>query len=449
MAAAIASSCQPDTPIKGRKASTTPSASAAELAQWITDLVTEQQQQQQQQGKQRQASKQHQQTKQQEQAVGGNASLRLCIVVHNLDAPPLRASPACITLLSLLAACPAIAVIASVDHVLSSACELVACGVWAAVAENMPVRGCACGPQSGRTPSENVACLRLPAHSPCHLPCNRCHRLCRPLFDRQTLSLFNFATHHVVTRGAYTKEASAFSPATLSHTPSASAAAQAALLVLRSLPPNACQIFSLIAQPFLPSAAGGSKGRGSAGGSAGGGSGGGGGDGDGEEEGGGTGQRNQPQGALSPCSSFLPAPPFSLLLLSPCSSFLPAPLFPCSSFFPAPAFSLLLLSPCSSFLPAPPFSLLLLSTCLSLLPAPPFSLLFRLSCPTSLPFAQLYSLSRTRFLVTSEVTLRAHLREFEDHALVRVFRQADGTESVGLLLPVGALTHVMEQLGGK
>ncbi|CAI7875333.1 unnamed protein product, partial [Closterium sp. NIES-54] len=122
MAAAIASSCQPDTPIKGRKASTTPSASAADLAQWITDLVTEQQQQQQQQqGKQRQASKQHQQTKQQEQAVGGNASLRLCIVVHNLDAPPLRASPACITLLSLLAACPAIAVIASVDHVLSSA----------------------------------------------------------------------------------------------------------------------------------------------------------------------------------------------------------------------------------------------------------------------------------------------------------------------------------------
>ncbi|CAI5501505.1 unnamed protein product [Closterium sp. Naga37s-1] len=265
---------------------------------------------------------------------------KTAVTITGAEHHPCMASPASISLLALLAACPAIAVIASVDHVLASA-----------------------------------------------------------LFDRQTLSLFNFATHHVVTRGAYTKEASAFAPATLSHAPSTSAAAQAALLVLRSLPPNACQIFTLIAQPFL-SSAGGSKGRGSGGGSAGGGSGGGGGgdgdgDGDGEEEGGGSGQRNQPQGALS-----LPLPPFYLLHV-----------------FTLPAFNA------------------------ALFPLP--------NALSALPFAQLYSLCRTRFLVTSEVTLRAHLREFEDHALVRVFRQADGTESVGLLLPVGALTHVMEQLGGK
>ncbi|GJP37429.1 hypothetical protein CLOM_g21835 [Closterium sp. NIES-68] len=192
---------------------------------------------------------------------------------------PLRASPDCVALLALLAACPAIALIASVDHVLSSA-----------------------------------------------------------LFDRQTLSLFNFSTHHVMTRGAYTNESSAFAQASLSHAPSASAAAQAALLVLRSLPPNACQIFTLISRPGSDAGGGGDR----------------------ADEVAESSQRNQPQ---------------------------------------------------------------------------------------ALPFAQLYSLCRARFLVTSEVTLRAHLREFEDHALVKIFRQPDGTESVGLVLPVAALQQMMLELG--
>ncbi|GJP37430.1 hypothetical protein CLOM_g21835 [Closterium sp. NIES-68] len=215
---------------------------------------------------------------------------------------PLRASPDCVALLALLAACPAIALIASVDHVLSSA-----------------------------------------------------------LFDRQTLSLFNFSTHHVMTRGAYTNESSAFAQASLSHAPSASAAAQAALLVLRSLPPNACQIFTLISRPFLPADAADSRSRGIGGGGVGGGSGSdAGGGGDRADEVAESSQRNQPQ---------------------------------------------------------------------------------------ALPFAQLYSLCRARFLVTSEVTLRAHLREFEDHALVKIFRQPDGTESVGLVLPVAALQQMMLELG--
>ncbi|GJP54785.1 hypothetical protein CLOM_g13828 [Closterium sp. NIES-68] len=276
IAATIASSCQSDTSVKVRKGPATSSTSAAELARWTADLVTE---------KQQQHRKLHPTPKQQQKARGGEdkrnreGSPWLCVVVHNLDAPPLRASPDCVALLALLAACPAIALIASVDHVLSSA-----------------------------------------------------------LFDRQTLSLFNFSTHHVMTRGAYTNESSAFAQASLSHAPSASAAAQAALLVLRSLPPNACQIFTLISRPGSDAGGGGDR----------------------ADEVAESSQRNQPQ---------------------------------------------------------------------------------------ALPFAQLYSLCRARFLVTSEVTLRAHLREFEDHALVKIFRQPDGTESVGLVLPVAALQQMMLELG--
>ena len=43
-----------------------------------------------------------------------------------------------------------------------------------------------------------------------------------------------------------------------------------------------------------------------------------------------------------------------------------------------------------------------------------------------LPLNRLYTVCREQFLVSSEVTLRAHLTEFKDHELLKFRRGSDG-----------------------
>ena len=76
-----------------------------------------------------------------------------------------------------------------------------------------------------------------------------------------------------------------------------------------------------------------------------------------------------------------------------------------------------------------------------LLPPPPFS-----PFPSGLSFQQLYSRCRSRFIVSNEVTLRAHLRELSDHELVKAGRQADGADVLVVALPRDAVTSVLADL---
>ncbi|KAJ7521415.1 hypothetical protein O6H91_19G053100 [Diphasiastrum complanatum] len=59
---------------------------------------------------------------------------------------------------------------------------------------------------------------------------------------------------------------------------------------------------------------------------------------------------------------------------------------------------------------------------------------------------QLYSLCRERFLVSSELTLRAHLTEFKDHQLVCTRRGLDGQDCLYIPIQTEALSKLLEDL---
>nr|CAB3264574.1 origin recognition complex subunit 2-like [Phallusia mammillata] len=62
-----------------------------------------------------------------------------------------------------------------------------------------------------------------------------------------------------------------------------------------------------------------------------------------------------------------------------------------------------------------------------------------------LSFSELYQKCRERFLVNSELTLRAHLTEFLDHKLVQMRKGADGGEYLSVPLDIGTLKEYLEK----
>lgn len=63
-----------------------------------------------------------------------------------------------------------------------------------------------------------------------------------------------------------------------------------------------------------------------------------------------------------------------------------------------------------------------------------------------LPLNRLYTACREQFLVSSEVTLRAHLTEFKDHELLKFRRGVDGQDCLYIPLPNEALTKLLEDI---
>ncbi|XP_022742638.1 origin of replication complex subunit 2-like [Durio zibethinus] len=59
----------------------------------------------------------------------------------------------------------------------------------------------------------------------------------------------------------------------------------------------------------------------------------------------------------------------------------------------------------------------------------------------------LYSVSRERFLVSSQVTLNAHLTEFKDHELVKTRRHPDGQDCLYIPLATEALQKLLSEIG--
>ncbi|XVF08066.1 hypothetical protein REPUB_Repub06bG0193800 [Reevesia pubescens] len=57
----------------------------------------------------------------------------------------------------------------------------------------------------------------------------------------------------------------------------------------------------------------------------------------------------------------------------------------------------------------------------------------------------LYSVSRERFLVSSQVTLNAHLTEFKDHELVKTRKHPD--DCLYILLATKALEKLLSEIG--
>ncbi|XVE96851.1 hypothetical protein REPUB_Repub02eG0258900 [Reevesia pubescens] len=58
----------------------------------------------------------------------------------------------------------------------------------------------------------------------------------------------------------------------------------------------------------------------------------------------------------------------------------------------------------------------------------------------------LYSISRERFLVSSQVTLNAHLTEFKDHELVKTRRHSDGHDCLYIPLATEALKKLLSEI---
>ncbi|KAL3693159.1 hypothetical protein R1sor_006810 [Riccia sorocarpa] len=73
---------------------------------------------------------------------------------------------------------------------------------------------------------------------------------------------------------------------------------------------------------------------------------------------------------------------------------------------------------------------------------------FQLAHPDDqgLPLHQLYTSCRDQFLVSSELTLRAHLTEFKDHELVRWRRGNDGQDCLFIPMTVDALTKLLHDV---
>ncbi|KAG0565424.1 hypothetical protein KC19_8G189500 [Ceratodon purpureus] len=73
---------------------------------------------------------------------------------------------------------------------------------------------------------------------------------------------------------------------------------------------------------------------------------------------------------------------------------------------------------------------------------------FQISHPEDqgLPLNRLYTACREQFLVSSEVTLRAHLTEFKDHELLKFRRGVDGQDCLYIPLPNEALSKLLEDI---
>ncbi|KAL2634634.1 hypothetical protein R1flu_006113 [Riccia fluitans] len=73
---------------------------------------------------------------------------------------------------------------------------------------------------------------------------------------------------------------------------------------------------------------------------------------------------------------------------------------------------------------------------------------FQLAHPDDLglPLHQLYTSCRDQFLVSSELTLRAHLTEFKDHELVRWRRGNDGQDCLFIPITVDALSKLLRDV---
>ncbi|XP_010505346.1 PREDICTED: origin of replication complex subunit 2-like isoform X2 [Camelina sativa] len=73
---------------------------------------------------------------------------------------------------------------------------------------------------------------------------------------------------------------------------------------------------------------------------------------------------------------------------------------------------------------------------------------YQLSHPDEdgMPTDDLYSASRERFFVSSQVTLNSHLTEFKDHELVKTKRNSDGQECLNVPLSSDALRQLLLDL---
>lgn len=63
-----------------------------------------------------------------------------------------------------------------------------------------------------------------------------------------------------------------------------------------------------------------------------------------------------------------------------------------------------------------------------------------------MPFDNLYTVSRERFLVSSQVTLNSHLTEFKDHELVKTRRRSDGQDCLYIPLANDALEKLLSEI---
>ncbi|KAL6527408.1 Origin recognition complex subunit 2 [Orobanche gracilis] len=63
-----------------------------------------------------------------------------------------------------------------------------------------------------------------------------------------------------------------------------------------------------------------------------------------------------------------------------------------------------------------------------------------------MPFNNLYAICRERFLVSSQITLNAHLTEFKDHELVKTKRNSDGEDCLCIPLSSEALQKIVQEI---
>ncbi|GLT38900.1 hypothetical protein SLA2020_131160 [Shorea laevis] len=73
---------------------------------------------------------------------------------------------------------------------------------------------------------------------------------------------------------------------------------------------------------------------------------------------------------------------------------------------------------------------------------------YQLSHPDEegMPIDELYTISRERFLVSSQVTLNSHLTEFKDHELVKTRRHSDGQDCLYIPLATDALEKLLAEI---
>ncbi|KAG8389999.1 hypothetical protein BUALT_Bualt01G0037700 [Buddleja alternifolia] len=68
------------------------------------------------------------------------------------------------------------------------------------------------------------------------------------------------------------------------------------------------------------------------------------------------------------------------------------------------------------------------------------------NAPLWMPFNNLYTICRERFLVSSQITLNAHLTEFKDHELVKTRRNQDGEDCLYIPLTGEALEKLVQEI---
>lgn len=61
-------------------------------------------------------------------------------------------------------------------------------------------------------------------------------------------------------------------------------------------------------------------------------------------------------------------------------------------------------------------------------------------------FHQWYKICREKFVVSSELTLKTHLTEFKDHQLVKIRKDTDGQDLIGIPLEKEELQLLVAQL---